>query len=82
MDAKNFPLSSGNGHNNGVIGKFINSGVPINPAKIMTIEWHMLDKRKFFPLSMTSSFCIRCFLHPLSVIKTKIQVCIINCKSS
>lgn len=43
-------------------------------SKVVTIEWHMLDKRKFFPLSMTSSFCIRCFLHPLSVIKTRIQV--------
>uniref|UniRef100_A0A2P2I5L7 Solute carrier family 25 member 44-like n=1 Tax=Hirondellea gigas TaxID=1518452 RepID=A0A2P2I5L7_9CRUS len=42
--------------------------------RLVTIEWHMLDKRKFFPLSMTSSFTIRCFLHPLNVIKTRIQV--------
>lgn len=56
--------------------KRLGSSVLTN-RKIVTIEWHMLDKRKFFPLSMTSSFCIRCLLHPLSVIKTKIQVSVL-----
>ncbi|KAA0201283.1 hypothetical protein HAZT_HAZT006835 [Hyalella azteca] len=42
--------------------------------KVVTIEWHMLDKEKFFPLSLTSSFCIRSLLYPLTVVKTKIQV--------
>lgn len=41
---------------------------------IKTIEWDMMDKKKFFPLSMLSSFSVRCFLYPLTVIKTRLQV--------
>lgn len=41
---------------------------------IKTIEWHMMDKTKFFPLSMLSSFSIRCALYPLTLIKTRLQV--------
>eukprot|EP00095_Tigriopus_kingsejongensis_P005032 snap_masked-scaffold375_size191602-processed-gene-0.3 protein:Tk05032 transcript:snap_masked-scaffold375_size191602-processed-gene-0.3-mRNA-1 annotation:"hypothetical protein DAPPUDRAFT_301164" len=41
---------------------------------IRTIEWEMLDKQKFFPLSMASSFTVRCFLYPLSLVRTRLQV--------
>lgn len=41
---------------------------------LKTIEWHMMDKTKFFPLSMLSSFSVRCALFPLTVIKTQLQV--------
>jgi len=41
---------------------------------IRTIEWDMMDKTKFFPLSMLSSFSVRCCLYPLTVIKTRLQV--------
>lgn len=41
---------------------------------IRTIEWDMMDKSKFFPLSMLSSFSVRCFLYPLTVIKTRLQI--------
>jgi len=41
---------------------------------IRTIEWDMMDKSKFFPLSMLSSFSIRCVLYPLTVIKTRLQL--------
>lgn len=41
---------------------------------LRTIEWDMMDKRKFFPLSMLSSFSVRCCLYPLTVIKTQLQV--------
>lgn len=34
----------------------------------------MLNKTKFFPLSMLSSFSVRCCLFPLTVIKTQLQV--------
>ncbi|XP_055539448.1 solute carrier family 25 member 44 [Wyeomyia smithii] len=43
-------------------------------AFIKTIEWDMMDKKKFFPLSMLSSFSVRCALYPLTVIKTQLQV--------
>lgn len=41
---------------------------------IKTVEWEMLDKKKFFPLSMMSSFTVRCFLYPLTLIRTRLQV--------
>lgn len=47
---------------------------PSNESRIQVIEWNMLDIKKFYPLSMTSSFFIRCALYPLTLVKTKIQV--------
>ncbi|XP_037027220.1 solute carrier family 25 member 44 [Bradysia coprophila] len=41
---------------------------------IRTIEWDMMEKTKFFPLSMLSSFSIRCCFYPLTLIKTQLQV--------
>ncbi|KAG5897253.1 hypothetical protein JTB14_013156 [Gonioctena quinquepunctata] len=41
---------------------------------IKTIEWDMMDKTKFFPLSMLSSFSVRCALYPLTLIKTRLQI--------
>ncbi|XP_071522967.1 solute carrier family 25 member 44 [Panulirus ornatus] len=41
---------------------------------IQTIEWDMMNKYKFFPLSMLSSFSVRCLLYPFTVIKTRIQI--------
>lgn len=41
---------------------------------IKTIEWDMMDKTKFFPLSMLSSFTVRCALYPLTLIKTRLQI--------
>ncbi|XP_076270531.1 solute carrier family 25 member 44 isoform X2 [Rhynchophorus ferrugineus] len=50
--------------------------VEVNDHKsyIKTIEWHMMDKTKFFPLSMLSSFSVRCALYPLTLIKTRLQI--------
>ncbi|XP_014672445.1 PREDICTED: solute carrier family 25 member 44-like [Priapulus caudatus] len=42
--------------------------------ELRTIDWHMLDKHKFYPLSMTTSFSIRCLLYPFTVIKTRLQI--------
>ena len=41
---------------------------------ITVIEWEMLDKKKFIPYSMMSSFTVRCFLYPLTLIRTRLQV--------
>lgn len=41
---------------------------------IRTIEWEMLDKKKFFPLSIASSFTIRTTLYPLTLVRTRLQV--------
>ncbi|XP_076029036.1 solute carrier family 25 member 44-like [Oratosquilla oratoria] len=45
-----------------------------NGTYIRTIEWDMMNKYKFFPLSMLSSFSVRCCLYPFTVIKTRIQI--------
>lgn len=41
---------------------------------ITVIEWEMLDKKKFIPYSMMSSFTVRCLLYPLTLIRTRLQV--------
>lgn len=48
----------------------VSSAVPY----IRTVEWRMLDKRKFYPYSMLSSFTVRCFLYPLTLIRTRLQM--------
>ena len=45
-----------------------------NSPFIKTVEWEMLDKHKFFPMSMVSSFTVRCCLYPLTLIRTRLQV--------
>ena len=57
----------------------MNSLDPASPAMaavpfLRTIEWEMMDKSKFFPLSMMSSFSVRCALFPLTVVKTRLQI--------
>ncbi|XP_071451092.1 solute carrier family 25 member 44 [Hetaerina americana] len=42
--------------------------------QLLTIEWNMMDKSRFIPLSMLSSFSVRCLLYPLTLVKTRIQV--------
>ncbi|CAL4068274.1 unnamed protein product [Meganyctiphanes norvegica] len=44
------------------------------PGLVQTIEWDMMNKYKFYPLSCMSSFSVRCFLYPFTVIKTRIQI--------
>jgi len=43
-------------------------------TRVETVEWHMLDKRKFYPMSTTCSFMIRGMLFPFTLIKTRIQI--------
>jgi hypothetical protein len=47
---------------------------PNNDTQIQVIEWNMMDKSKFYPLSMLSSFTIRTLMYPMTLVKTKIQV--------
>lgn len=49
-------------------------GPPKMAPHIRTVEWEMLDKRRFYPLSMMSSFTVRCCLYPLTLIRTRLQV--------
>lgn len=42
--------------------------------RVPILEYHMLDKRKYFPLVALSGICIRSVLYPFSVIKTRLQI--------
>ena len=42
--------------------------------EIQVIELSMMDKRKYFPLSLVSGLYIRSLLYPLSLIKTRLQI--------
>ena len=52
----------------------VSAGLMPEDTFIKTVEWEMLDKSKFFPMSMATSFTIRCFLYPLTLIRTRLQV--------
>ena len=41
---------------------------------VQVIEMHMMDKRKYFPLTLTSGFTIRALLYPFTLIKTRLQL--------
>ncbi|KAG8179671.1 hypothetical protein JTE90_017810 [Oedothorax gibbosus] len=45
----------------------------MDPPRISTIEWEMMDKGRFFSLSMVNSFALRGLLYPFTVIKTRLQ---------
>lgn len=46
----------------------------MEPPRILTIEWEMMDKSRFFSLSMVNSFALRGLLYPFTVIKTRLQI--------
>lgn len=41
---------------------------------IPVVEYHMLEKKKYFPLSALSGLAVRTVLYPLTVIKTRLQL--------
>lgn len=41
---------------------------------IKVIELHMMDKQKYFPLTMVSGFSVRGILYPIGLIKTRLQI--------
>ena len=49
-------------------------GIESNRVGMLTIEWEMMDKNRFFCLSAINSFALRVVLYPLTVIKTRLQV--------
>ncbi|XP_013773656.1 solute carrier family 25 member 44-like [Limulus polyphemus] len=43
-------------------------------SRILTIEWDMMDKSRFFSLNLVNSFFLRATLYPFTVIKTRLQI--------
>lgn len=46
----------------------------MDPPRMLTIEWEMMDKSRFFSLSTVNSFALRGLLYPFTVIKTRLQI--------
>ncbi|KAK7497826.1 hypothetical protein BaRGS_00010960 [Batillaria attramentaria] len=42
--------------------------------EIQVIELRMMDKRKYYPLTLASGLCIRSLLYPFALIKTRLQI--------
>lgn len=51
-----------------------NESAAYDTSQIRVIEWHMMDKRKFYPLSVLCSVGVRGLLYPLTVVKTRLQI--------
>ena len=43
-------------------------------GQIDTIDWQMMDKKRFLVYSLGNVVILRSFLYPLTVIKTNLQV--------
>ena len=46
----------------------------VDNVNLQVIEFEMMDKRKYYPLTMLSSFSIRGVLYPFTLIKTRLQI--------
>lgn len=51
--------------------------VPVANIKnnnISDIQWAMIDKKRYFPLTVMNMFAVRTLLYPLTLIRTRLQV--------
>ncbi|KAL3885452.1 hypothetical protein ACJMK2_025509 [Sinanodonta woodiana] len=46
----------------------------LETEEIRVVEMYMMDKRKYYPLTMLSGFTIRGILYPFGLIKTRLQI--------
>ncbi|KAK6050060.1 hypothetical protein COOONC_12435 [Cooperia oncophora] len=42
--------------------------------QLLVIQWEHLNLWRFYPLALASSWSIRCFLYPMSVVKSRLQL--------
>ena len=45
-----------------------------DPRLTHDIDWPMLDKRRYIPLSLLSTFTVRSLLYPFTLVRTRLQV--------
>lgn len=43
-------------------------------SNISDIQWSMIDKKRYFPLTVTNMFAVRSLLYPLTLVRTRLQV--------
>ncbi|UJR08817.1 hypothetical protein I4U23_013072 [Adineta vaga] len=44
------------------------------PSLTHDIDWPMLDKKRYVPLNLLSTFIVRSFLYPFTLVRTRLQV--------
>ena len=49
-------------------------GLPVDQQTVPVIELYMMNKAKYFPLTLISGFSIRTLLYPFTLIKTRLQI--------
>ncbi|CAF1117537.1 unnamed protein product, partial [Didymodactylos carnosus] len=53
----------------------VSENVYIKPVQVTyDIDWNMLNKKLYFPLSLLSTFTVRCLLYPFTLVRTRLQV--------
>ena len=50
------------------------AAVGLEMEEIRVIELRMMDRRKYYPLTLASGLCIRSLLYPFMLIKTRLQI--------
>ena len=49
------------------------SSIPLH-VNVSDIQWSMIDKNKYFPLTTANMITIRTLLYPLTLVRTRLQV--------
>lgn len=52
----------------------VNSNHTANKNSLNDIQWSMIDKKRYFPLTVINMFAVRSFLYPLTLVRTRLQV--------
>ena len=52
----------------------LSSSLAPKTSNISDIRWSMIDKRRYFPLTVSNMFFVRSLLYPLTLIRTRLQV--------
>lgn len=56
-------------------GSLVNKKEPgVRRQRITDIQWQMIDKKRYFPLTVINMFTIRTILYPLTLVRTRLQV--------
>ena len=46
----------------------------VNNLNISDIQWHMIDKSRYFPFTIMNMFAVRTVLYPLTLVRTRLQI--------
>jgi solute carrier family 25 protein 44 len=57
------------------------NAIKLNKSQnISDIQWFMIDKKKYFPMTVLNMFAVRTVLYPLTLVRTRLQIQPVNKK--